>query len=343
MKRLLNTLYITTQGAYLHREGETVMVTLNGEVKLKIPVHTLQGIVCFGQVTMSPPLMGLCAERNVLVSFLSQNGRFLARVQGPVSGNVILRKEQYKRAEQEESALKIARAIVISKINNCRVVLMRALREHPDIPNAKVLKESSDHLFEILKSIGNISSLQSLRGIEGEATRKYFEVFDHLILSQKEDFVFRERNRRPPLDNVNALLSFLYTILEHDVSSALETVGLDPESGFFHTDRSGRRSLALDLMEEFRAYLVDRLVLSLINLKQISGDGFIKTETGAVLMNDDTRKKVLVSYQNRKSEEITHPFLNEKIEIGLLPYAQALILARYLRGDINGYPPFMWK
>lgn len=343
MKRLLNTLYVTTQGSYLHREGETVEVTQDGEIKLRVPIHTLQGIVCFGQVSMSPPLMGLCAERRVMVSFLSRNGRFLARVEGPVSGNVLLRREQYRRADNPELAGEVARSLVTAKVNNCRVVLQRALREHPDLEGAQNLSSSINHLSEILKSLEKVPALDSIRGLEGEAASNYFSVFNNLIFAQNEDFSFNERNRRPPLDNINAMLSFLYTLLSHDATSALETVGLDPAVGFLHRDRPGRPGLALDIMEEFRPYLVDRLALSLINLKQINGKGFTKTETGAVKMDDKTRKEVIVAYQNRKLEEITHPFLGEKIAVGLLPYAQALLLARYLRGDIDTYAPFLWR
>jgi len=343
MKRLLNTLYVTTQGSYLHREGETVEVSQEGQVKLRVPIHTLQGIVCFGQVSMSPPLMGLCAEKQVMVSFLSRNGRFLARIEGPVSGNILLRREQYRRADNEACCAEIASNIVTAKINNCRVVLQRGLRDHPDAEGSQELASSIEHLTTLISSVETLLSPDSIRGLEGEAAQKYFSVFNHLIYAQKEEFFFFERNRRPPLDNVNALLSFLYTILAHDVTSALESVGLDPAAGFFHKDRPGRPSLALDLMEEFRPYLVDRLTLSLINLKQVNAKGFQKTETGAVLMDDETRKTVLVAYQNRKAEETTHPFLNEKIAIGLLPYAQALLMARYLRGDLEGYPPFIWR
>lgn len=343
MKRLLNTLYVTTQGSYLRRDGETVEVTQDGSVKLRIPVHTLQGIVCFGQVSLSPPLMGLCAERRIMVSFLSRNGRFWARVEGPVSGNVLLRREQYRRADDQDLAGEIARSVVIAKVNNCRVVLQRALREHPDSDGAKNLADSIKHLSGILKSLENVSSPESIRGLEGEAARNYFSVFNHLIFAQKEDFFFAERNRRPPLDNMNALLSFLYTVLSHDVTSALETVGMDPAVGFLHRDRPGRPGLALDIMEEFRPFLADRLALSLVNLKQVTGKGFTKTETGAVMMSDETRKQVIVAYQNRKQEEITHPFLDEKIAIGLLPYAQALLMSRFLRGDMDGYAPFIWR
>jgi CRISP-associated protein Cas1 len=343
MKRLLNVLYVTTQGTYLHREGETAEVMLDGEVKLRMPLHTLQGIVCFGQVSMSPPLMGLCAEREVAVSFLSKNGRFLARIQGPVSGNVLLRREQYRRADDQEKSAEFARTVVIGKLNNSRVVLQRAVREYPSSPGAGEIAGTAKHLAEVLKVLEAPQLLDTVRGIEGEAASKYFEVFDHLIIAQKEDFFFKGRSRRPPLDNMNALLSFLYTLLAHDVASALETVGLDPAVGFLHRDRPGRPGLALDIMEEFRPVLADRLALSLVNLKQITGEGFQKTESGGVLMNDATRKDVIIAYQNRKQEEVSHPFLGEKIAIGLLPFTQALLLARHIRGDLDGYPPFIWR
>jgi len=343
MKHLLNTLYVTTQGSYLNREGETVLVSVDGDVRLRVPVHTLQGIVCFGQVMLSPPLMGLCAERQITVTFLNRNGRFWARVQGPVSGNVLLRREQYRRSDNLDEASKIAQSVVTAKINNSRVVLLREIREHSNSDGLKSMVSVAEHLADSLRMLETQLPIDTVRGIEGEAARKYFEVFDHLIVAQKEEFSFKERSRRPPLDNVNALLSFVYTILAHDVVSALETVGLDPAVGFLHRDRPGRPSLALDIMEEFRSYLADRLVLSLINLRQITGKGFKTTETGAVVMDDDTRKEVIVAYQNRKQEEITHQFIEEKIAIGLLPYIQALLLARYLRGDLDGYPPFLWR
>lgn len=343
MKRLLNTLYIATQGAYLHREGQSVIVSVGNEIKLRVPVHTLESIVCFGQVSLSPPLMGLCAEHQVSTSFLSYGGRFLARVEGPVSGNVLLRREQYRRADNPEESAKIAQALVIAKIGNSRVVIQRAVRNQEHEQGRGKLAEVVSHLASLLKRLESPQSLDTVRGIEGEAARKYFEVFDHLIVSQRDDFFFKERSRRPPLDNMNALLSFLYTLLVHDVSSALESVGLDPAVGFLHKDRPGRPGLALDIMEEFRPYLADRLALSLVNLRQVKGRGFQRTETGAVLMQEDTRRAVIVAYQSRKQEELTHPFLMEKIAVGLLPYSQALILSRYLRGDIDGYPPFLWK
>jgi len=343
MKHLLNTLYVTTQGAYLSRDGETVLVRVEKETKLQVPIHTLGGIVCFGQVSCSPPLMELCGERNVTISFLSEYGRFWARVEGPVSGNVLLRREQYRRADSETSSADIARVIVTAKVANGRTVLLRALRDHPDNPGEPQMEDAVLRLARVLDDLKGPIPLDSVRGQEGEAAWRYFAVFDHLITAQKEDFFFRQRSRRPPLDNMNALLSFLYTLLVHDVRSALETVGLDPAVGYLHRDRPGRPGLALDLMEELRPFLADRLALSLVNLKQIKGSGFIKTETGAVMMDDTTRKELLVAYQKRKQEEIQHPFLGEKIAVGLIPYIQSLLLARYLRGDLDGYPPFIWK
>ncbi|MDP2735491.1 MAG: CRISPR-associated endonuclease Cas1, partial [bacterium] len=251
--------------------------------------------------------------------------------------------EQYRRADSLEASGEIARAVVIAKVSNSRVVLLRAVREHPESSGAGKLAETANHLAEILKALESPQPLDTVRGLEGEAARKYFEVFDHPIVAQKEDYFFKERSRRPPLDNMNALLSFLYTVLAHDVASALETVGLDPAVGYLHRDRPGRPGLALDIMEEFRPFLADRLALSLVNLKQITGKGFKKTESGAVVMDDETRKEVIVAYQNRKQEEITHPFLGEKVALGLLPYAQALLLARFMRGDMDGYPPFLWR
>jgi len=343
MKHLLNTLYVTTQGAYLSREGETVLVRVEGETRLQVPVHTLGSIVCFGVVSCSPFLMGLCAERNVAISFLTEHGRFLARVEGPVSGNVLLRREQYRRADDMDTAAEIARGIIIAKIANCRTVLLRAARERPDDPGASPLAETASYLAQLLKDLEAPTPLDVVRGHEGDAARAYFAVFNHLITAQKEDFFFHERSRRPPLDNMNALLSFLYTLLVHDVAGALEGVGLDPAVGYLHRDRPGRPSLALDIMEEFRPYLADRLALSLVNRQQVKGQGFRRTETGAVLMDDETRKEVLVAYQKRKQEEIQHPFLGEKVAVGLLPHLQALLMARYLRGDLDGYPPFLSK
>ncbi|OPY12368.1 MAG: CRISPR-associated protein Cas4/endonuclease Cas1 fusion [Syntrophus sp. PtaB.Bin138] len=343
MKKLLNTLYVTTQGAYLSKEGETVMVSVDGQKRLQVPVHTLGGIVCFGRVMCSPFLMGFCAENNVGLSFLTENGRFLARVQGPVSGNVLLRREQYRRADSPEFSASMARSFVAGKIANARTVLQRALRDH----GRKIAQPEVEQVVALLggalRRLEATDHLDALRGVEGETARCYFSVFDHLITSQKEGFRFEGRNRRPPLDNVNCLLSFLYTLLLHDVRSALEGVGLDPAVGFLHRDRPGRPGLALDLMEEFRPFLADRLTLSLINLGQVNSRGFSKAETGAVTMADDTRREVIVAYQKRKQDEILHPFLGEKVAVGILFHVQALLLARHLRGDLDGYPPFVWR
>lgn len=343
MKKHLNTLFVTTQGSYLSKDGETIAVKVEDEIRLRVPVHTIGGIVCFGQVSCSPYLMGFCAENNVAVSFLTEYGRFLAKVQGPVSGNVLLRREQYRKADDELVSSHMAKTVLLGKILNNKAVLQRFLRDHSRKSNADKIAHASKLLSSSLRRLQNEASLDVIRGIEGESAHTYFSVFDHLITSQKDHFNFQERNRRPPLDNVNCLLSFLYTLLMHDIRSALETVGLDPAVGFLHRDRPGRYGLALDMMEEFRPFIADRLVLSLINLNQINSKGFEQKENGAVLMNDDTRKAVLVAYQNRKQDEITHPFLNEKVTVGLLFHIQAMLLARYIRGDLDAYPPFVWK
>jgi len=343
MKKYLNTLFITTQGAYLSKEGETVVVSVNKETKLQVPIHTIWGIVCFGQVSMSPYLMGFCAENKVAVSFLTEYGHFLASIQGRISGNVLLRREQYRWADDMTYSAQITRFILMGKIANCRTVLQRALRDHEDKLDSNEVAETSKQLNLYLNQIQNTDNLDELRGIEGAAANSYFGVFNHLIVTQKDDFKFDKRNRRPPLDEVNCLLSFLYTLLMHDVRSALESVGLDSCVGFLHRDRPGRPSLALDIMEEFRPFLADRLTLSLINREQIHKKSFKKMESGAVFMDDDIRKEVLLAYQKRKQEEIMHPYLKEKVQIGLLFHIQAMLLARYLRGDIDGYPVFIWK
>lgn len=343
MKKHLNTLFVTTQGAYLSKEGETVVVKVDKEIRLQLPIHTIGGIVCFGQVSCSPFLMGFCAGHDVGLSFLTENGRFLARVQGPVSGNVLLRRQQYRLADDQEHSARMARSVLTGKLANCRAVLQRTLRDHGGKVNAEEIKAASERLKNSLQILQNEASLDVLRGIEGESAHTYFTVFDHLIVSQKEDFFFNERNRRPPLDKVNCLLSFIYTLLAHDVRSALESVGLDPTVGFLHRDRPGRPSLALDIMEEFRPFIADRLALSLINLNQVQKSGFKTLENGAVTMNDETRKALLVAYQKRKQEEIVHPFTEEKVTVGILFHIQAMLMARHLRGDLDGYPPFLWK
>ncbi|KWT83498.1 type I-C CRISPR-associated endonuclease Cas1c [Candidatus Magnetominusculus xianensis] len=351
MKRLLNTLYVTTQGAYLTKEGETVVVKSGDDTLVKLPVHNLGSIVCFGQVMSSPALMGFCAESGVSISFMTEYGRFLAKVQGPVSGNVLLRREQYRRADNCDETLKIARAMLTAKFSNCRTVLRRMLRDHSEVRggvaagkfNIDAVSKVADRLGMSIGKLQRVESLEEIRGVEGDAAHSYFGVFDNLIIAQKEEFYFRERSRRPPMDNVNCLLSFLYTIVLHDIRSACEAVGLDPAVGYIHRDKPGRPGLALDLLEEFRPYLADRLVVSLINLGQVRASGFRKQEAGGVLMDDETRKAVLIAYQKRKQEELTHPFLNEKVAVGLLFHVQAMLLARYIRQDLDGYPPFIWK
>ncbi len=343
MRKLLNTLYVTTPGAYLSKDGENVVIKVENQERFRIPVHNIEGIVCFGFMGASPSLMALCAERNISISFLSENGYFLGRVTGPVSGNVLLRRKQYRLADDKQFSCSISNIFIAGKISNSKTVLQRAMRDHPD-EASRTEMESAIHTLGIkqkqaLKCIDN----EILRGIEGEAANNYFGVFNHLIIAQKADFIFNGRNRRPPMDNVNAILSFVYMLLMHEVRSALESVGIDPCVGFLHTDRPGRQSLALDMMEEFRPYLADRLVLSLINRKQVDAKGFESREAGGILMNDTTRKDILTAWHKRKQEEIMHPFLNVMVPIGLLPYCQALLLARYIRGDIDNYPVFINK
>lgn len=343
MKKLLNTLYVTTQGAYLAKEGETVVVKADDKVCLQVPIHTLGGIVCFGHVGCSPYLMHFCAERNVSLSFLTENGRFLAKAQGPVSGSVLLRRQHYKRADDPDFTAKTAKACVAGKIINNRSVLQRSLRDHTGKDGQEKIRKAADRLKATLQGLRADPSLETVRGIEGDAARTYFSVFDHLITAQKESFIFKARSRRPPLDKINCLLSFLYTLLVHDIRSALECVGLDPQVGFLHKDRPGRPGLALDIMEEFRPFIADRLALTLVNLNQIRPEGFKETDSKAVLMDDETRKAVLIAYQKRKQDQIMHPFIQEKVSIGMLFHIQALLLARFLRGDLDGYPPFIWK
>jgi CRISPR-associated protein Cas1 len=343
MKRHLNTLFVTTQGAYLAKEGEAVLVRVEKETRLRVPLHTLGGIVCFGQVGCSPALMGMCGEAGVSLSFMTEHGRFLARVQGFTPGNVLLRREQYRRADDLPAALEIAKPMIAAKIANSRTVLLRGARDHGERVDPTVLRTATTYLDRCISEARAAPTLDSLRGVEGESARAYFGAFGSLITAQREAFAFRERSRRPPLDNINALLSFLYTLLAHDARAACESAGLDPAVGFLHRDRPGRPGLALDLMEEFRAFLADRLALSLINRRQVQGSGFRTSDSGGVVMDDDTRKTVLVAFQKRKQEEIRHPFLGETTTVGLLLHLQARLLARYMRGDLDGYPPFIWR
>ena len=343
MKRLLNTLYVTSPNRYLSLDGENVVISEKNEEVGRVPLHNLEMIVTFGYTGASPALMGACAGRNIGLVFLSGNGRFIARVVGEVYGNVTLRKEQYRRSEQKEESLAIARNCILGKVYNSRWILERAARDYAMRLDVEKLRNKSGFLASSLTKIRNCRSAGELLGLEGEAASVYFSVFDDLILQQKEDFHFSGRNRRPPTDEVNAMLSFAYTLLTSMCASALETVGLDPYVGFFHTDKPGRKSLALDLVEELRSVMADRFVLTQINLKTIRKEGFTKKENGAVVMDDNTRKIFLTAWQKKKQEMITHPFLEEKVEWGMIPFVQAMLLARHLRGDLEEYPPFFWK
>lgn len=347
MRKHLNTLYITSDDAYLKKERETFVVEIkdeegNSKKVFQAPIHSIENIVCFGFKPLTPQLMAFCAERNVGISYLTPEGKFLARVYGAQKGNVLLRKAQYAIADSEIESLKIARNIIAAKVSNYRHIIQRHQRNHPDNSSDKV-NQAIDVLGSRLRNIQNSETLNELRGYEGECANLYFSVLSELITSQKEDFQFEKRSKRPPLDPANALLSFLYAILTNDVRSALETVGLDPQVGFLHQLRPGRPSLALDIVEEFRAYLGDRIMLNLINLKQVTSNDFEIRESGEVRISDSARKELLVAYQKRKQEEITHPFLGEKMTIGLLPHIQAQLLARYIRDDIAEYPPFYIK
>lgn len=341
MKKLLNTLYVQTQGIYLRQEGETVVAEKDGQVLMRLPIHTLSGLVTFGNVMCSPFLLHLCAERGVAASFLSEHGRFLARVTGPVSGNVLLRVAQVRAHDDSGRKGDIARSCVAGKIANDRNLLLRRMRDHGDTP---ALRTAAEALADVLLRLRDSPpDAARIRGLEGEAAAAYFAAFNDLLLANREAFSIDSRNRRPPTDPMNALLSFLYTLLAHDCRGALEGVGLDPQVGFLHELRSGRPSLALDLMEEFRAPVADRLALTLVNRQQLSPKDFKTTESGAVQLTDAARKDVLLAWQQRKLETVTHPFLGEKVPVGLLPHLQALLLARHLRGDIDAYPPWMPK
>lgn len=343
MKKLLNTLYVTSENSYLALDGENIVILEDKQEIGRLPLHNLEGIVSFGYRGTSPALMGACAERNISLCYVSPQGKFLARVSGRTKGNVILREQQYESSFDEKISFSIAQNCIIGKVFNARWVLERAVRDHNLQIDADRVKEASVKLKNSLEYIKNCKSKEQLRGYEGEAASIYFSVFNELILQQKMDFVFCGRSKRPPMDNVNAMLSFVYTLLTNQIASALECVGLDPYVGYLHTERPGRVSLALDLIEELRAVLADRFVLSLINKKIVSKKNFKVKENGAVLMDDELRKKLLTEWQNKKKESLTHPYLKEKIQWGMVPYVQAMLLARYLRGDLDGYPVFLWK
>lgn len=343
MKQHLNTLFVTTQGAYVARERENLLVRLDGEIKLRVPVHLLAGLVCFGRIGLSSASLALCGERGIPVSLLSRGGRFRARLVGPTSGNVLLRRAQYRAADEPASTAAIAKDLITAKVLNARTVLVRAQREEPAAAAREPLRRATARLGEIVRMLAESDDVDRLRGFEGEAARTYFSVFDHLLRAPDESFRFAGRNRRPPRDAVNALLSFVYTLLLHDVRSAAEVAGLDPAVGFLHRDRPGRPGLALDLMEEMRPFFADRLVLTLINKRMVKADGFTTTESGAVSMDEATREAVLRAYQQRKRESLRHPFLNEDTTVGHLWYLQALLFARHLRGELDAYPPFLWR
>lgn len=343
MKKLLNTLYVVSPDRHLSLDGENVVVSCGEEVISRVPLHNLERIVTFGYTGASPALMGKCGEMGIDLCFMSMSGRFMCRVQGEVCGNVLLRRQQYRIADDKEKALAISRNIISGKIYNSKWVIERTLREHSMRIDTEKFRQRSAFLSESIKKCSQCSSHDELRGIEGEAASMYFSVFDDMILQQKEDFVFDKRNKRPPTDNVNAMLSFAYTLAVGMCSSSLEAVGLDPFVGFMHTDKPGRRSLALDLVEEFRAVMCDRFVLMLINKRMISAGDFEKRENGSVIMSEKARKSFIAAWQNKKSQVITHPFLEEKVEWGMLPYVQALLLSRYIRGDLDDYPVFLWK
>lgn len=340
MKKLLNTLYVTTPEAYLSKDGMNVVVSAAGKELFRIPVLNVEGIVTFGYMGASPGLMKLCMDNNVSLSFMTPHGQFICRVQGVTRGNVLLRKKQYTLSEDEEVSLHLAKLFITGKVFNTRSILQRFIRDNGT-------DEEVEHVIRQLewrrKCIMRAENMDILRGEEGQAANTYFEVFDHLILHQKDDFPFHGRNRRPPKDEVNAMLSFVYTLIANDVAAALESVGLDPYVGFMHTLRPGRTSLALDLMEELRAYLGDRLVLSVINRRQVTRNDFIRQGDESVVMTDACRKELLTAWQKRKKEEIEHPYLKEKIPIGLLPYTQAMLLARFLREDLDDYPVFLMR
>ena len=343
MRQLLNTLFITSSDVYLSLDGENVVANREKQEIARYPLHTLQSIVTFSYSGASPALLGACAKRGIGLAFCTPNGRFLARVNGKTSGNVLLRREQYRIADNLRCCTEIARNMIFGKVFNCRWSIERTIRDHGLRVDEQLLKHSSELLKASLPEIRQIEDLDSLRGLEGAAATVYFGVYDEMILNKKDIFSFDGRNRRPPMDPVNAMLSFAYSLLAHDCASALESVGLDAYVGFMHRDKPGRESLALDLMEELRPCMADRFVLSLINNRMVKKEHFEMQDSGAVLLNDNGRKVFLKQWQEKKRDVITHPYLKEKMQWGMVPYVQALLLARYIRGDLDGYPPFLWK
>lgn len=343
MKQLLNTLFVTSEDVYLSVEGENVLANKAQQVIARYPLHTLQTIVSFSYSGASPALMGACAERGIGLAFCTPRGRFLARVTGETSGNVLLRREQYRIADNDRRSCAIAKNMIFGKLSNSAASLQRTLRDHAPRVTDCGLEDAARQIKEVLPLVLEAPDMEALRGLEGVGAAAYFSVFDHLLLNRKEDFFFHGRSRRPPLDRVNAMLSFAYSLLAHDCASALESVGLDSYVGFLHRDRPGRTSLALDLMEELRPCMADRFVLTLVNNRMIRPEDFQTQDSGAVLLTEEGRKKFLQAWQERKRDTLTHPYLNEKMSWGMIPYIQALLLARYLRSDLDAYPPFLWK
>jgi CRISPR-associated protein Cas1 len=343
MKKLLNVLYITYPDVYLALEGQAIQVRKEEKTILKLPLLNLENIVCFNYPGVSPALMRACCDNNIGLCFLSPGGRFLGRVSGKVKGNVLLRKKQYQISDDLDECLNIGSSFLIGKFYNCRKILNRAIRDHALVVDCDELSKASESIKTYCSKAVTCNTIHDLMGLEGIVGRTYYSVFNELILHQREEFFFINRSRRPPMDNMNSLLSFYYVLLANEVTGALETVGLDPYVGFMHRERPGRPSLALDLMEELRPVFADRLALSLVNRRQVKAEGFVQKESGGILMNDETKKIVLEAWQERKKQQLTHPFLNEKIPFGLIPYVQALLLARYLRGDLDAYPPFFWS
>jgi len=339
----LNTLYVLTEGAYLHRDHLCLIVEVERERKLSVPIHHVSSVALFGSVMASPGAMELCADAGVALTFLSTTGRLVARVDAPGSGNVLLRREQHRQADQPAVCAKLAKQFVAGKVRNARQVIQRAARESDVAEDTARLDAASHRLARTLGALEPATDCDVIRGHEGDAARAYFKVFSAMVRQGRETFAMQQRNRRPPLDPVNALLSFVYALLLHDCVAALTVVGLDPSVGFLHEDRPGRPSLALDLMEEFRPLIADRLVLSLINRKQVDAVGFVKRDGGAVEMSDATRRAVVEAYQARKQEEVTHPALEQTVRMAELPFLQARLLARCLRGDLPAYPPCVLK
>ena len=343
MRQLLNTLFVTSEDVYLSLDGENVVANRDGEAVARYPLHTLQSIVSFSYSGASPALMGACAKREIGLAFCTPRGRFLARVSGQMQGNVLLRRTQYRVADDPSESCRVARMMILGKVYNARWSIERTRRDHAMRIDGERFAAVSQQLQGLLPQITAETSLESLRGLEGAGATAYFSILDDMILQGKDTFFFRERSRRPPLDAFNAMLSFAYSLLAHDCASALETVGLDAYVGFPHRDRPGRESLALDLMEELRPCFADRFVLTMVNNRIIKPEDFDFRESGAVFLTDTGRKSFLQKWQERKRETITHPFLEEKLPWGLVPYVQSLLLARYLRGDLDDYPPFLWK